>query len=183
MQTEPNITFRNIDGAPEVRDHIRQRIVELGKYHPGIIGCDVVVEAPSQKQRSGGRVDVHVTVFVPGNDISVTRGVARSQEAKALNLAIHETFDAARSALKSQKKKMGAVEVKRQPLVQRGTIDRLVPDEGFGFITGDHGREVFFQRDTLTKGDWEKLAPGTRVRFTEDFGEKGYFASHVAVLD
>lgn len=183
MESEPHITFRNLDSSPLLREHILTRIAELEKYHPGIIGCDVVVEAPVKKQHTGGRFDVHLTVFVPGEDINVTRGVGRSDATEDVNLAIHKAFDAARRALKEKKRKMDAVEVKPKPPVQHGTIDRVFADEDFGFIKGDNQREVFFQRDTLTKGDWEKMAPGTRVRFDEEFGEKGYFASHVAVLD
>ena len=46
-----------------------------------------------------------------------------------------------------------------------GTIARLVPERGFGFISDQHGREYFFQRSALMGVEFEDLAPGTGVEF------------------
>lgn len=46
-----------------------------------------------------------------------------------------------------------------------GTIARLVPDRGFGFIRADDGREFFFHRAALHATRFEALAPGTAVDF------------------
>jgi cold shock CspA family protein len=46
-----------------------------------------------------------------------------------------------------------------------GTIARLVPERGFGFITDQDGREYFFQRSALMGVEFEDLAPGTEVEF------------------
>ena len=46
-----------------------------------------------------------------------------------------------------------------------GTIARLVPDRGFGFIAGDDGGEFFFQRYALQGVDFESLSPGIPVTF------------------
>ncbi|MDN3721968.1 cold shock domain-containing protein [Roseibium salinum] len=55
-----------------------------------------------------------------------------------------------------------------------GTVDRLVPEEGFGFIKTADEREYFFRRESLTSPElWEALVPGSEVRFTEHDGEKG----------
>jgi cold shock CspA family protein len=47
----------------------------------------------------------------------------------------------------------------------RGTVDRLNPDEGFGFIIADNGQELFFHRTALEGVDWEAIAPGTALEF------------------
>ena len=46
-----------------------------------------------------------------------------------------------------------------------GTIARMVPEQGFGFIEGDDGHEYFFHRTALNATDFEDLAPGTPVYF------------------
>jgi cold shock protein len=51
-----------------------------------------------------------------------------------------------------------------RPAVE-GTITRLVPERGFGFITGDDGQEFFFHRSALQATDFEELAEGVRVDF------------------
>src|SRR5438105_2803149 len=46
-----------------------------------------------------------------------------------------------------------------------GTIARMAPEEGFGFIDGDDGHEYFFHRTALNATRFEDLAPGTPVQF------------------
>jgi cold shock CspA family protein len=46
-----------------------------------------------------------------------------------------------------------------------GTVDRLIPDRGFGFIADDDGSEYFFHRTALQATRLDDLAPGTPVTF------------------
>ena len=46
-----------------------------------------------------------------------------------------------------------------------GTIARLAPERGFGFITDQDGREYFFQRSALMGVNFEDLAAGVEVDF------------------
>jgi cold shock protein len=46
-----------------------------------------------------------------------------------------------------------------------GTIARLSPEGGFGFITADDGQELFFHRSALQGVEFEELAPGQPVHF------------------
>lgn len=47
----------------------------------------------------------------------------------------------------------------------QGTIARLVPTRGFGFITGDDSQEFFFHRSALQATELAALAAGVRVDF------------------
>ena len=182
MQKSPSITFRNLDPSPAIEDHIRQRIQELEKYHPRIIGCIVVVIASEKKKVTGRDFEVQLTISVPGPDIYIARTVGRSQAAEDVNLAIHEVFDAARRAIKDQEEKMNQQHVKHHPTLLHGTIDRLFEGEGYGFIKADDGREVYFERDNLTTGQWADARPDMKVRFREEMGDKGPYAMNVALM-
>ena len=47
-----------------------------------------------------------------------------------------------------------------------GTIKKLVSDRGFGFITGEDGKDYFFHRDGLTGSlDFDRLVGGEKVTF------------------
>lgn len=183
MQSPPKITFRNMDSSSAIEDHINRRIAELEKYHPRIVSCSVVVEASPKKHQTGREFGVELTINVPGPDIHVSRSMGRSRAPEDVNLAIHEVFDAARRKLKEQDRSMGRVEVKQHPPVLHGTIDRLFEGEGYGFIKADDGREVYFQRESMSKGEWDSLRVDLKVRFREEIGEKGPFATNVAVRD
>jgi CspA family cold shock protein len=46
-----------------------------------------------------------------------------------------------------------------------GTVDRLIPERGFGFIADDEGGEYLFHRPALQATALDDLAPGTPVTF------------------
>ncbi len=54
----------------------------------------------------------------------------------------------------------------------QGTVDRVVADEGFGFIIGPNGEEYFFHRTALKGVDWEELGPGVPVIFQSTVGDR-----------
>lgn len=63
-----------------------------------------------------------------------------------------------------------------------GTIKKLVPEKGFGFIRGGSS-EYFFHRSDLRGASFDQLIEGQRVEFTEGAGEKGPRAADVRLLD
>ena len=183
MQKQPVITFRNMDRSEAIEDHLLSRVEELEKYHPRIIGCNLVVIASDTKQVTGREFEVQLTISVPGPDIYISRKVGRSGASEDVNVAIHKVFDAARRTLKEQDRKMGRVDVKHHAPLLHGTIDRLFEGEGYGFIKANDGREVYFGKDSLTTGDWEKIRVDMKVRFHEEIGDKGPYAANVAIME
>ena len=62
-----------------------------------------------------------------------------------------------------------------------GTIKRLVIDRGFGFLSGDDGKESFFHRSSVD-GSFEALQEGQKVTFDiESNAPKGPRAARVRV--
>ena len=62
----------------------------------------------------------------------------------------------------------------------KGNIKRLIRDRGFGFITTEDGKEVFFHRSALAEGDFDALEEGTSVEFNMETGPKGPRAANVS---
>lgn len=61
-----------------------------------------------------------------------------------------------------------------------GTIKKLVSDRGFGFITGEDGKDYFFHRDGLVGSlDFDRLVGGERVSFDLQASDRGPRASNV----
>jgi cold shock CspA family protein len=56
----------------------------------------------------------------------------------------------------------------------RGTVDRVVPERGFGFVIGPNGEEYFFHRSGLSGTEFEDLGPGVTVEFqaAEEEGDR-----------
>jgi len=56
----------------------------------------------------------------------------------------------------------------------RGTVKKVIPTRGFGFVIGEDGQEYFVLYSELPEGDWERLKTLMAVEFTPDSnGSKG----------
>ena len=60
-----------------------------------------------------------------------------------------------------------------------GTIKKIIPDRGFGFILGGDGKEVFFHRSGLQGLEFESLSEGQAVEFDLEEAARGPRASNV----
>jgi CspA family cold shock protein len=64
--------------------------------------------------------------------------------------------------------------------VTTGTIKKVVADRGFGFITGEDGKDYFFHRDSLQSPlSFDRLNGGVTVAFDVQSGPKGPRAANV----
>lgn len=63
----------------------------------------------------------------------------------------------------------------------KGKIRKLVRDRGFGFITAEDGKDVFFHRTALAGGDFDSLIEGTSVEFDLRSSPQGPRAANVRV--
>ena len=61
-----------------------------------------------------------------------------------------------------------------------GTIKKVQPDRGFGFIAADDGKEYFFHRSGLDSSlDFDRLNGGEYVTFEIERSDKGPRAGRV----
>jgi CspA family cold shock protein len=64
--------------------------------------------------------------------------------------------------------------------VTTGTIKKVVSERGFGFISGEDGKEYFFHRDGLTSSlNFDRLSGGEKVEFEIEQSPKGARAKNV----
>lgn len=62
-----------------------------------------------------------------------------------------------------------------------GTVKKLVPERGFGFISAEDGQEYFFHRSGLdTSLSFDTLAANEAVTFEVERSDKGPRATRVA---
>jgi len=63
----------------------------------------------------------------------------------------------------------------------RGTIKTLIRDRGFGFISAEDGKEIFFHRTGLVKADFDSLHEGDKVEFEVEKGPRGPRATNISL--
>ena len=63
--------------------------------------------------------------------------------------------------------------------MSKGTVKRLMRERGFGFISAEDGREIFFHRSELQNVDFDKLEQGDQLKFNVTKGDKGTKATDI----
>ncbi len=63
----------------------------------------------------------------------------------------------------------------------KGKVKKLIRDRGFGFITAEDDKEVFFHRSDLVEADFDTMEEGASVEFDVESGAKGPRAVKVKV--
>jgi cold shock CspA family protein/ribosome-associated translation inhibitor RaiA len=181
MPLQPQITFRNLDRSESVVELIEKRAVELEHFFKRIVACKVVVEIDHHRQGRGKLFHVSVQLLVPGGEIVVRRDPAEHRPHEDIRAAVKDAFDAARRSLEDYVRKLSG-RVKEHEVVQEiGRIARLFPDEGYGFIAGRTGDEVYLHQNAVVGNNFSKLRVGDEVRYVvhDGEGEKGPQASTV----
>ncbi|OJV66799.1 MAG: cold-shock protein [Clostridiales bacterium 38-18] len=63
-----------------------------------------------------------------------------------------------------------------------GTVKWFNADKGFGFITGDDGKDVFAHFSQINSNGFKTLEEGQRVSFEVAQGPKGPQAENITVI-
>lgn len=199
MELTPTITFRGIDASAALEADIRTRLRKLDTYCDSIMGCRVLVELVQRHHEAGNRYHVRIDLTVPGEELVVAheaslRAAAQDVDAekvtrlgepdparKHAHVAVREAFDIARRRLQDYvRRQRGAV---KAPVKQaRGRVAQLFPVDEYGYISTEDGRDVYFQKNSVLKDAFDRLAVGSAVSFVEEPGEKGPQASTVRLL-
>jgi cold shock CspA family protein len=183
MDVESQVNFQNLERSEAVEKDILGKIEHLQKFHPRLVGCRVVVDAPHRDKRKGRIYEVRIDLSVPGNDISVTREAGVNHAHEDIYVAIRDSFDAAKRLLEDRVRKMDAYRTKRHPEVRHGRLARIFKEDGYAFIECEDGHEVYFDRDSMTKDVCPRLEVGNNLRFKQLDGDKGPYGVQVSLLD
>lgn len=180
MQIPPEISLRRVPRPEALLETIYERADWLERFHPRITSCRVLVEPSHLRHHEGNLFHVRIDVTVPGQEIVVKRDPPEHQAHEDLDVAVHDAFDAVRRRLQDDRRER---RWPRHPRMRpaRGRVVRVNGFEGFGFIEDEDGHEVYFHRNSVLGGAFERLDVGTRVLFHEEQGNDGPQASTVRV--
>ena len=192
------ITFRNMESSEDVKGWIREEANKLDEFHGKITGCRVVVELPNRRRKGGNLYHVRVDLTVPGGEMVVKRqprlrllpGRIEMKPRKSLEVrvphkdlrqAINDAFGAMRRRLQDYSRRRRQ-EVKKHEVLPHARVARLFPQEGYGFLQTLEGREIYFHKNSVLNGAFERLTAGSTVSFIEEKGEQGPQASTVKLV-
>ena len=104
MQTDVQITFRDMAPSDAIAAQIRARAAKLAAFHGRITSCRVVVEAARHKHKSTA-YQVHIDVAIPGGELAVSRDHLDRRPDNDMNVAIRNAFDAVEKRLREAARK------------------------------------------------------------------------------
>jgi len=178
---------------------VRDEAAQLDKYYNHIMGCRVMIEVPHRHQQVGDRFHVRIWLTIPGGEIVVNREPslhARQQDVeeeertkereleashKYIQVAVREAFDTARRRLQDYARRQ-RLDVKSHDAQPSARVCKLFPEDGYGFIETQEGKEVYFHKNSVLGDDFKHIKVGTEVTFVEEAGERGPQASSVKLM-
>lgn len=195
MTQQPQITTRNMEPDPDLEPAVQKEIAVLERFFPRITSCRVVIEKTG-KRRLGALYHVGIELGVPNEDLVVEhlptlhkalREAEASKKTKQSEIkrtnrevyrAIHVAFQEMRRRLQDYVRRMQGRTKHHDPQAV-ATVTRLFADHGF-LETAD-GREIYFHRNSVLNGHFERLRVGRQVHFSEESGDKGPQASTISL--
>ncbi len=206
MKIPLQVKFRNMPRSQAIEDNIREKVSKLESFYDRIMSCQVIVEAPHRHHRKGKAYEVRIDLTVPGGELVINRSpkslkpakssVAEQPETKLIEnhepskhgahadvyVAIRDAFNAAGRKLQDHaRRQSGATKLHEGP--PRARVARLFPEERYGFLETDDGREIYFHGNSVLQPGFEHLNAGAEVYFAEEQGEKGPQASTVRLVE
>lgn len=170
MQVPVQVSFRNMDPSEAVEDNVREKAAKLERYFDRIISCRVVVESPHRRRQKGKLYDVRIDIGVPGKEIVVNHVGPKNHAHEDVYVAVRDAFNAAARQLEDHARKVRG-EIKAHEVPPHGTVARLFPYEGYGFVEMSDGREIYFHQNSVVNGGFDQLEVGQEVRVVVAEGE------------
>lgn len=199
MKSELQVTFRNMEPSPEIEEWIRAEAAKLDRLYTQLMGCRVMVELPHRHHMKGTPFHIRIDLTVPQGEIVVKHEPSLSSRArqlreneirkhaevniphKDLRRAISDAFKAAGRRLQDYARRQRG-DIKSHASLPEARVSKILPRAGYGFLTSDDGREIYFHKNSVLGRAFPRLKIGTTVRFAEEQGEKGPQASTVRIL-
>lgn len=186
MQRPLEITFRDLDASDFVRKVVEERVGRLERFHPRIIGCRVVIEAPHRSAEGHNPpLGISVEVDIPDRPRIVAKDAEPQRSIKGDHLsAINRAFEAVERQLEELGDKQRREVKRHENARQTGSVVQLFPEQSYGFIEIGGGPELYFTRNAMVDGDFDQLKVGMMVQVTQATGEgpMGPQASSVAIM-
>jgi len=199
MQCPLQITFRNMPPSETIKEWVGTEADKLDSFYDRVMSCRVAIEVPHRHHRKGSPYHIRIDLTVPGEEIVIKREPSLSHRAqelgetevkkhlevktphKNLRLAINAAFKAAGRRLQDYARRQRGDVKSRAPL-HVGRVSKILQDEGYGFLTSDDGRGIYFHKNSVLNQAFSRLKVGTTVSFIEEPGEKGSQASTIRII-
>src|SRR5689334_9712730 len=144
METPLQITFRDLAHSNAIEAEIRERVEKLEKIAKVLMSCRVTVQRANRRHHQGNLFDISIQANVPGAELAVGHGSRGNNHAhEDVYVAIRDAFLAMRRQLETYMAQRRR-ETKPHAHSPHAKVVRLFPQDGYGFLQTEDGREIYF---------------------------------------
>jgi cold shock CspA family protein/ribosome-associated translation inhibitor RaiA len=188
MQVPLEIALHNIESSDWAEQEIRSRVADLERLYDRLTSCRIRID--QRANNSAGTIPpvVHIELGIPGRkDLVVSHEpdhLQRKFQRPDLHNAINEAFRIAeRRLLDVKEQRDGRSKDAHHDLPNQslGQVAEITPEQDFGFLMTKEGSLLYFHRNSVLSGDFDRLERGDEVHYNEDVGDTGPIATKVRV--
>jgi ribosomal subunit interface protein len=178
MAIYTEIAFRDMTPSQRIENIIQKKVSKIEKVFNHISACRVIVEAPHKHRIRGNLFHVRVDLSAPQAELVASRDVSANNAHEQIEVALRDAFDAIVRQLQKHKEKL-RLDYHSPDRLPTGVVKEIFPYDDYGLIETSDGREIYFHRNSVVDGDFDRLGVGDELRFNEELGAKGPQASTV----
>jgi len=184
MQVPLEVTYRDVPHTEAIEALVQEKVAKLERVCDHISSCHIAIEKVHDRPRSGSPYRVRIDLTVPpGHELIADQNPSEGTQYEPLEAVIRDAFEAAERQLKELTQRQRQ-QVKTHPMQETtGLVTQLFPDENYGFLKTLEGQEVYFHRNSVLHGDFDRVEIGTGVHCFVEAGAQGPQASTVKIVD
>ena len=180
MTIYTEIAFRDMEPSPAVEELIKRRVQKLESTFNHVAACRVIIEAPHKHRIRGQLFHVRIDLSTPQGELVSSKDIGLNVAHEQLNVALRDAFAAARKQLLRHKQKLRS-DYHMADTLPSGVVKDIFHIDDYGILETTDGREIYFHRNSVINGDFDKIGIGDVARFSEELGDKGPQASTVHI--
>jgi ribosome-associated translation inhibitor RaiA/cold shock CspA family protein len=189
MQVPLEIAFHNVEHSDWAEDEIRTHVARLEDIYKRLTSCRVRVDQRANNAQQTIPPVVRIEIGLPGHkDIVVAHEpdhLQRKFQRPDLHNAINEAFRVAERQLSEFKDKLA--DRTKSALTHEaaneflGQVAEMAPEKDHGFVMTKEGGLLYFHRNAVLIGDFDRLRRGDAVSYVEEIGDTGPMATKIRV--
>lgn len=186
MKVPPEITYRDVEKSQAIDTLIQEKLDKLERVCDYIGSCQIAIEKTHDRPSSGSPYRVRIDLTVPpGHEIVADSQPSGDQQYVELHTVVRDAFSRAERQLKELTSRQRESEKSKRHHGHYATalVTKIFPDQDYGFIKTLEGEDVYFHRNSVLQGDFDRIEIGTGVRFVATQGDMGLQATTVQIVN
>jgi ribosomal subunit interface protein len=187
MKTGIEVTYRDVDKTDAIANLVQEKIAKLERLCSYISSCHIAIEKINDRPSHGSPYRVRIDLTLPpSHELVAESNPSDTTQHVALDTIIRDAFSKMERQLKSQTRQQREAEksqINNSAEDTTALVTKIYRDLDYGFIKALDGEDIYFHRNSVIHGDFDRLEVGTGVRYVAIEGEEGLRATTVQIVD